>query len=83
MDFSIQLFKKDKDRYIAFFPKLNLYAEGNTLNKAVKRLQEIINFYLSSANELGVSPEELCFPHQRIEVSTQGKQLFLEGKNLH
>ena len=82
MDFSVQLFKKDKDRYIAFSPKFNLYAEGKTLNKAVKRLQEIIGFYLASANELGVSPEELCFPHQRIEVSTQPQHLFLE-KNLH
>jgi predicted RNase H-like HicB family nuclease len=68
MDFAIQIFKKEDNTYVATCPKFNIQASGPTVNKAVTRLQQIINFYLTTASEFGVSVEELCFPHQKIKI---------------
>ncbi|HAW49412.1 TPA: hypothetical protein DCX16_00440 [bacterium] len=61
MRFSIEIFKKDDGTYVASCPGLDLVSYGSTVEKAVIRLNEIINFYLSSAQELGITIEELCF----------------------
>ncbi|MEW6680385.1 MAG: type II toxin-antitoxin system HicB family antitoxin [bacterium] len=61
MKFPIELFKKNDTTYIASCPTLDLVTQGPTLERAILRLQEIINFYLQSADELGITIEDLCF----------------------
>ncbi len=56
----LQVFKDEEQAYIASYPKLQIYSYGKTIQEAVFRLKEIIKFYIESANEFGMSLEELC-----------------------
>lgn len=61
MDFPIEIFKKDEKTFIASCPTLALISSGPTLEKAISRLYEIINFYFTSSSELGMTFEDLYF----------------------
>lgn len=60
MKFPIEIFKKDEKTFIASCPSLDLISSGPTLEKAILRLSEIINFYFSTSSELGITFEDLC-----------------------
>lgn len=60
MEFKLEVFKSKDNTFIATCPKLNIYTYGKTLEKAISRLKEVINFYIESADELGMTLEELC-----------------------
>lgn len=50
MILTIEIFK-EKNEYIAKCKELNIYSYGKDSQKAVERLEKIINFYFQSANE--------------------------------
>lgn len=68
MDFMIEVYRDKDDTYIASCPKLEVYSYGRTFDKAVARLKEVVNFYMESAKELGVSLEELCIGRKGINI---------------
>lgn len=59
MEYKIEIFK-DKEKFIASCPQLNVFSYGKTKEKAIFRLEKIVSFYIESAQELGISMEELC-----------------------
>lgn len=63
MYFSVEVFRKDQDTYVASCPELDIYSYGRSLEAAVERLKRVVNFYLESADEMGVSLEELGLRH--------------------
>ncbi|MEW6095973.1 MAG: hypothetical protein AB1567_05555 [bacterium] len=56
----LQVFKEGEQAYLASYPKLQIYSYGKTVQESISRLKEIIKFYIDSANELGISVENLC-----------------------
>ncbi|MBU0567061.1 type II toxin-antitoxin system HicB family antitoxin [bacterium] len=68
MDLSVEVYRDKDNTYVASCSKLDVYSQGETLNRAVNRLREIVNFYVESADELGLSLEELCGAN--VEVSS-------------
>lgn len=71
MDISVEVYRDKDNTYVASCPKLDVYSHGETLNKAVNRLREIVNFYVEAADELGLSLEELCGAN--VEISPAGR----------
>lgn len=66
MEFMVEVFRDRNNGYIASCPKLDIYSYGNTVDKAVSRLEKIVNFYIESAKELGVTLEELCLNGKEV-----------------
>ncbi|MDI6786110.1 MAG: hypothetical protein QMD92_05305 [bacterium] len=60
MELVVEVFKEGNESYIASCPKLDIYGCGKSIEEAVSRLKKIVNFYVESAEELGISLEELC-----------------------
>ncbi len=60
MKLPIEIFKEGDASYIVSCPRLEIYSYGNTVNKAVQRMKEIVKFYVESADQLGISLEDAC-----------------------
>lgn len=81
MEFKLEVFKSEDNSFIATCPKLNIYSYGKTLDKAITRLREVVNFYLESADELGVTLEELCSSSKMSSLSyKKEKEGFIDIK---
>jgi len=59
MYFSVEVFRKDINTYVATCPELDVFSYGKTLECAVNRLKQIVQIYLDSADEMGMTLEEL------------------------
>lgn len=59
MDLSIEVYQDKDNTYVASCSELDIHNHGETLNEAVNRLREVVNFYVASAEELGIDLEEL------------------------
>lgn len=59
MYFSVDVHRKGPETYIASCAELDVHSYGTTAEMAVERLKRIVNFYLESAEEMGLSLEEL------------------------
>lgn len=59
MYFSVDVYRKDISTYVATCPELDIFAYGQTLDMAVNRLKRIVQFYMESAEEMGMTLEEL------------------------
>ncbi len=59
MYFSIDVYRKDTETFVASCPELDIFSYGPTLEVAVNRLKKIVHFYMESADEMGMSLEEL------------------------
>ena len=57
--FSVEVYRKDPDTFVAFCSELDIYSYGPTIEFAVDRLKRIVNFYIESADEMGMTLEEL------------------------
>ena len=53
MNISIKL-SNNGGEYIANWPELDINCYGSNENEAVRRLKDVINFYIHSAKELGI-----------------------------
>ena len=53
MNISIKLINNGEE-YIANCPELDINCYGSNENEAVRRLKDVINFYINSAKELGI-----------------------------
>lgn len=71
MDLSVEVYRDKDNTYVASCPKLDVWSCGETINKAVSRLREIVNFYIEAADELGLSLEELCGAN--VEIIPTGR----------
>lgn len=61
MELAIEVFRDGGDnKYIASCPRLEIYTYGHTVDTAVSRLEKVVNFYMESAKEMGVTLEEVC-----------------------
>lgn len=67
MYFSVEVYRKDIDTFVAFCDELDIYSYGKTIEKAVDRLKRVVNFYLESADEMGLTLEELGISDKREE----------------
>lgn len=56
MKLSIRVFEH-KDEFIANCPELEINCYGTDRNDAVRRIQTVLQFYISSAQELGFDVE--------------------------
>jgi predicted RNase H-like HicB family nuclease len=65
--FSVDVFRKDAETYVASCPELDIFSYGHTLESAVERLKRVVSFYLESADEMGVSIEDLGLRRERAE----------------
>jgi predicted RNase H-like HicB family nuclease len=70
----VEVFKEGNDSYIATCPKLNIYGCGRSVEEAVARLKKIVNFYIESAEELGISLEELCNASKDLTINPKSKK---------
>lgn len=59
MYFSVDVFQKDRETFVASCPEFDIYSYGNTIELAVDRLKKVVGFYIESAEEMGVTLEEL------------------------
>lgn len=59
MYFSVEVFRKDIETYVASCPELDIFSYGQTLEAAVERLKRVVTFYIDSADEMGVTLEDL------------------------
>lgn len=59
MYFSVEVYRKDTATFVAFCKELNIYSYGVSIDVAVDRLKRVVGFYLESAEEMGMSLEEL------------------------
>jgi predicted RNase H-like HicB family nuclease len=57
--FSVDVFRKDLETYVASCPELDIYAYGDSIENAVERLKRVVSFYMESAEEQGMTLEEL------------------------
>lgn len=64
MYFSVDVYRKDAETFVAFCAELNIYSYGRTIEVAVDRLKRIVGFYLEAAEEMGMSLEELGLSQQ-------------------
>ncbi|MEK8022701.1 MAG: hypothetical protein AAB229_02730 [Candidatus Hydrogenedentota bacterium] len=55
----MEVFRKDTETFVASCPELDIFSYGRTLESAVDRLKRVVSFYLESADEMGVSLEDL------------------------
>jgi len=53
MNISIKLINNGEE-YIANCPELDINCYGSNESEAVRRLKDVINFYINSAKELGI-----------------------------
>lgn len=67
MYFSVEVYRKDANTFVAFCSEFDTYSYGGSIEVAVERLKRVVNFYLESAEEMGLSLEELG-------VAQSGKQ---------
>jgi len=58
MDLSIEVYQDKDNTYVTSCFELDIHSHGETLNKAVNRLREVVNFYVASAEELGLVLED-------------------------
>jgi predicted RNase H-like HicB family nuclease len=77
VELNIEIFKSKEGEYIATCPKLDIYSYGKTVDKAITRLKEIVNFYRESAEELGITIEELCIPQSITKKSPKDSRRYL------
>ena len=54
MNISIKLIENGLE-YIANCPELDINCDGSDREEALRRIKAVINFYLNSAKELGIS----------------------------
>ena len=66
MKLSAELIKSEKE-YIARCPELDINCYGNDGNEAIRRLKNVIQFYINSAKELGLPVEGL------VNISINGE----------
>ena len=59
MYLSVDVFRKDAETFVASCPELDIFSYGRTLETAVERLKRVVTFYLESADEMGVTLEDL------------------------
>lgn len=59
MYFSVEVYRKDKETFVASCPEMGVYSYGRTVEQAVDRLKQVVQFYLESSEELGLSLEEM------------------------
>ncbi|RMH56195.1 MAG: hypothetical protein D6679_09700 [Candidatus Hydrogenedentota bacterium] len=57
--FSVEVYQKDPSTFVAFCPELDIYSYGRNVEIAVTRLKKVVGFYLESAEEMGMTLEEL------------------------
>lgn len=68
MNISIKLIDNGSE-YIANCPELDINCYGSDRNEALRRIRAVINFYINSAKELGISINPLK------DVSYEGAEL--------
>ena len=56
MELSVKLFETEKE-FIANCPELDINCYGSNKNEAIRRLKNVIQFYIKSAKELGLDIE--------------------------
>ena len=66
MKLSIKLIQNHKE-IIANCPELDINCYGSDRNEAIRRIKNVINFYVDSAKELGLDVESLT------EISVEGE----------
>lgn len=57
--FSVEVYRRDATTYVAACPEMDVFSYGRTVDQAVERLKRVVGFYLDSADEMGLSLEEL------------------------
>ncbi len=67
MHISINLTEKENE-YIANCPELDINCYGENRKQAVRRIQQVIEFYIQSARDLGLDVERFN------EVSIEGEK---------
>ncbi len=67
MKLSIKLIR-NHDEIIANCPELDINCYGSDKTEAVRRIQNVINFYVDSAKELGLDVESFT------EISVEGEE---------
>lgn len=59
MYFSVEVYKKDKLTFVASCPEMGVFSYGGTVEQAVDRLKRVVQFYIDSSQEMGLSLEDL------------------------
>lgn len=76
MNISIKLINNGGE-FIANCPELDINCYGSDRNEAVRRLKDVINFYINSAKELGIDINPLK------EISLEGcEKIFIADPSL-
>lgn len=70
MNISIKVIDNGSE-YIANCPELDINCYGSDKNEAIRRIKEVIHFYISSAKEMGLDVLPLK------ELSIEGNRNFL------
>ncbi|HOP63903.1 MAG TPA: hypothetical protein PK358_12285 [Spirochaetota bacterium] len=76
MNISIKLIDNGEE-YIANCPELDINCYGSNRNEAVRRLKDVINFYISSAKELGIDINPLK------DISIEGNEKVFIAEATH
>jgi predicted RNase H-like HicB family nuclease len=82
MKFPIEIFKEGDGKYIATCPRLEIYSYGDNIETTINRMKEIVKFYIESAEELGISLEEVCGVSDEIYLQIEGYHV-LDNNNIH
>lgn len=72
MDISIKLIDNGSE-YIANCPELDINCYGSNRDEALRRIKAVINFYVNSAKELGISInplKDVSFDGDRLNFYT-------------
>ncbi len=72
MIFTIEVFKNEKE-FVAKCNELNIYTYGSDDETAVKRLKEVINFYIKSAAEYMDIKEDMSTDKINLTSDNSGK----------
>lgn len=59
MYFSVEVYRKDRTTFVASCPDMGVFSYGITVEQAVDRLKKVVQFYIDSSEEMGLSLEEL------------------------
>ena len=59
MYFSVKVYKKDRQTFVASCPEMGVFSYGGTVEQAVDRLKRVVQFYIDSSQEMGLSLEDL------------------------
>ncbi len=59
MYFSVEIYRRDKGAFVAFTPDIGVYAYGATVEAAHRRLKHVVQFYLDTSEEFGVTLDQL------------------------